>query len=85
VPLTGLSQFEKLDEPGFVAGSGYFGLCGELSGTGSGFLRELGFPLPVLIAPPAPHSLNIIIFFFFVFTILGWYIGSTGEKLIEWT
>jgi hypothetical protein len=32
------------------------GICGGQSGTGAGLLRVLGFPLPILIPPTAPHS-----------------------------
>jgi hypothetical protein len=41
------------------------GNCGGQSGTGVGFLRELRFPLPILIPPTAPHSPSSI--------IQGWY------------
>jgi hypothetical protein len=30
--------------------------CGGQSGTGTGFLRVLRFPLPILIPPTAPHT-----------------------------
>jgi hypothetical protein len=30
------------------------GVCGELSGTGAGFLRVLRFPLPIMIPPISP-------------------------------
>jgi hypothetical protein len=32
------------------------GICGEQSGTGAGFHRVLGLPLPILFPPTAPHS-----------------------------
>jgi hypothetical protein len=32
------------------------GIGGEQSGTGTGFLRVLRFPLPILIPPTAQHS-----------------------------
>jgi hypothetical protein len=32
------------------------GICGGQSGTGAGFLRVLGFPLPILIPQTAPYS-----------------------------
>jgi hypothetical protein len=35
-------------------------ICGEQSGTGAGFLRVLGFLLPILIPPIAPLSSSII-------------------------
>jgi hypothetical protein len=36
------------------------GICGGQSGTGAGFLRVLGFPLPILVPPTTPHSSSII-------------------------
>jgi hypothetical protein len=35
------------------------GICGVRSGTGTGFLQVLQFPLPILI-PTAPHPLIIL-------------------------
>jgi hypothetical protein len=37
------------------------GICGGQSGAGTGFLRVLRFPLPILIPPIAPHSPSSII------------------------
>jgi hypothetical protein len=37
------------------------GICDGRSGTGSGFLRVLRFPLPILIPPTAPHSSSSVI------------------------
>jgi hypothetical protein len=45
--------------PGFRSCPTSYGMCGEHSGSGAGILREVRFPLPVLITPTAPHSLSI--------------------------
>jgi hypothetical protein len=41
------------------------GICGGQSGAGAGFLRVLGFPLPIFIPTIAPQSPSPIIW--------GWY------------
>jgi hypothetical protein len=37
------------------------GICDGQCVTGAGFLRVLRFPLPILIAPTAPHSSSSVI------------------------
>jgi hypothetical protein len=41
------------------------GICGGLSGAGTGFLRVLRFPLPVFIPPIAPQSPSTIIWYWY--------------------
>jgi hypothetical protein len=48
--------------------------CGQ-SGTGISFLRELPFPLPILIPPNAPYSS----------IIRGWYNRAVSGRRTKWT
>jgi hypothetical protein len=53
------------------------GICGGQSGTGSGFLRLLGFPPPIRIPPIAPQSSSSIIW--------GWHNRpDSGRSLTAW-
>jgi hypothetical protein len=45
------------------------------AGIGAGFLRELRFPLAILVPPTAPHSSSII---------LGWYNRSFSGRRTKW-
>jgi hypothetical protein len=42
---------------GFQSQAGSCGICGGQSGDAASFLRVLRFPLPILVAPTAPHLL----------------------------
>jgi hypothetical protein len=53
------------------------GICGGQSGTGADFLGVLLFPLPILIAPTAPHSSSSI--------IQGWYNMPNNGRRTTWT
>jgi hypothetical protein len=53
------------------------GICGGQSGTGAGFLRAPGFPLPIFIPPTAPHSSSS--------TIQGWYNRPNNSRRTKWT
>jgi hypothetical protein len=50
--------------------------CGKC-GSGAGFLRVLGFPVPILVPRTAPHSSSSI--------IQGWYDRPNSGQHIEWT
>jgi hypothetical protein len=52
------------------------GMCGGQNGTGTGFLRVLRFPVPILIPPTAPHSSSII---------RGWYHKPDRGRRTMWT
>jgi hypothetical protein len=52
------------------------GICGGRSGTEAGFLRELRFPLPILIPPTTPHSSS---------TMRGWYNRPVSGRSTTWT
>jgi hypothetical protein len=52
------------------------GICGEQSDTGTGFLRVLRFPLPILIPPIAPQL---------SFIIWGWYNKPNSGRSTKWT
>jgi hypothetical protein len=53
------------------------GICGGQSGTGAGFLRALGFPLPILIPPTVSHSSSSI--------IRVWYNRPISGRHTKWT
>jgi hypothetical protein len=52
------------------------GICGVQSGTGTGFLRILRFPMPIFIPPTAPHSSSSI--------VRGWYNRTISGRLTKW-
>jgi hypothetical protein len=51
-------------------------ICGGENGTGAGFLRVLGFTLPILIPPTATHSSSVI---------WGWYSRRISGRRAKWT
>jgi hypothetical protein len=53
------------------------GICGGQSGTGTGILRVLRFPLPILIPPTASHPSSSI--------IRGWYNRPNSGRRTKWT
>jgi hypothetical protein len=55
----GYLQASHRGDPGWNPGQAMWN-CGRQSGTGTGFLRVLRFPLPILIPPTAPDSLIIL-------------------------
>jgi hypothetical protein len=61
----------------FQAQAGWRGICGGQSCTGSGFLRVLRFPLPIIIPPTAPYSSSSI--------IRGWYSRPISGRRTKWT
>jgi hypothetical protein len=52
------------------------GICGGQSEAGTGFLRVLRIPLPILIPPTAPYSSSII---------WGWYTRPISGRRTKWT
>jgi hypothetical protein len=54
-----------------------YGICDGQSGTESGFLRVLRFPLPTLIPQTAPHSSSSM--------IRGWYNRPVSGRRTKWT
>jgi hypothetical protein len=53
------------------------GICGGQSGTRTGFLRVLRFPLPIRIPLIAPQSSSSIIW--------GWYNRPNSDRSTKWT
>jgi hypothetical protein len=51
------------------------GICGEQSGNGTGFLRMLRCPLPILVPPNVPYSS----------IIPGWYNRPVTDRRTKWT